>query len=347
MPGLSDLLRPGGTPRLVRRWKAEVEDHVISLAFAPAGKLLAAAAVSGPIVLFDAATGQAVHTLSGHGFGTTCVSWRHDGAALASAGQDGKVRLWQAATGQEAADLAGGAAWVEQVRWHPSTGLLASAAGKKLRLWSADGALLREYPDQPATIADLAWRPGTRELTSGTYGGVTLWSAGQSEPLRRLEWRGSVLKLAWTPDGSRLAHGNQDATVHYWILANGHDLEMAGYPMKVRELAWDPTGTYLATGGGDRVTVWDCTPPGPADTEPLSFKGHEGIITGLAYQARGPLLASGGQDGKVLLLQPGKFKKALAQSDAGAAVSQLAWSPDDRVLAVGTEAGSVVLYSVG
>ena len=346
MPGMSELFR-GGTPRPSRRWKAEVEDHVIGLAFSPTGKTVAAAAVSGPIVLFDGASGKALRTLAGHGFGTTSLSWRHDGGLLASAGQDGKARLWDVETGEEKAVLAGGAAWVEHVHWHPEADRLASAAGKKLRLWSSDGNLLREYPDHAATIADLAWRPQTGELSSATYGGVALWRPEQVEPVRRLEWRGSVLKLAWTADGARLAHGNQDATVHYWALASGKDLEMAGYPMKVRQLCWCPAGRYLASGGGDRVTVWDCTPPGPENTEPLSFKGHEGPISCLAYQARGPLLASGGQDGKVFLFQPGKFKKSLAQSDAGAAVAQLVWSPDDRSLAVGTEAGGVCVYSVG
>jgi WD40 repeat protein len=346
MPGLSDLFR-GSQPRLTRRWKAEVEDHVISLTWSPSGQMLAAAAVSGPIVLFDAA-GKHVHTLAGHGFGTTSVSFRYDGGLLASAGQDGKVRLWSPETGQQQRPLEGGAAWVEHVLWHPSADRLASAAGKKLRLWSSDGTLLCDYPDQAATIADVAWRPGSNELASATYGGVTLWSMEASqEAVRRLEWRGSVLKMAWTADGARLAHGNQDATVHYWILSSGQDMEMAGYPMKVRELCWDPTGTYLATGGGDAVTVWDCAPPGPENSEPLSFQGHEATISALVYQARGPLLTSGGQDGKVLLFRPGKFKKALAQSDAGAAVSQVVWSPDDRSLAVGTEAGGVVVYSVG
>jgi WD40 repeat protein len=346
MPGLKDLFR-GGTPRLGRRWQAAVEDHVISLAWAPSGRVLAAAAVSGPVVLFDAASGKGLRTLPGHGFGTTSVSWKHDSTVLASAGQDGQVRLWDAGTGQETAALAGGAAWVEHVSWHSSADLLASAAGKKVRLWSSAGALLHGYADQAATVADLAWRPGTGELTVGTYGGVLLYGAEQPEPVRRLEWRGSVLKLAWTPDGARLAHGNQDATVHYWLVDKGQDLEMAGYPTKVREVCFDATGTYLATGGSDAVTVWDCTPPGPEDSEPLSFKEHEGLVSALAYQARGPLLASGGQDGKVMLLQPGKFKKSLARSETGAAVAQLAWSPDDRSLAVGTEAGGVVVYTVG
>lgn len=336
----------GNQPRLTKRWRANVEDHVISLAWAPDGKVIAAALVSGPIVLFDAASGKETRTLKGHGFGTTVVAWKPDGSLLASAGQDGKVRLWDAASGDERVHLAGGAAWVEHLTWHPSVDVLASAAGKKLRLWSPDGRMLREYPDHPATIADLAWRPHTGELTSATYGGVYLWSIETNEVVRVLEWKGSVLKLAWAPDGGRLAHGNQDATVHYWLMSSGDDLQMAGYAMKVREVCFDATGKYLATGGGDQITVWDTTPPGPEDTEPLSFKGHDAPITALAYQARGVVLASGGLDGKVFLWQPGKYKKSLATSEAGAGVTQMVWGPHDDVLAVGTEAG-VVMYTVG
>lgn len=337
----------GGQPRLTRRWKAEVDDHVICLAFSPDGKALAAASVSGPVALLDVATGKTIRTLPGHGFGTTAVSWRRDGAVLATAGQDGKANLWDAATGAERASLAGGANWVEHVSWSPVADVLATAAGKKLRLWDGDGNLLHECPDHAATISDLAWRPRTGVLTTATYGGVTLWSTPEGTQADRLEWKGSVLKLAWSPDGARLAHGNQDASVHFWLMKCKEELQMAGYPLKVRELAWDPTGTYLATGGGDVVTVWDTRPPGPADTEPLGFEGHNQAIAALAYQARGPLLASGGQDGYVMLWQPGKFKKSLAKSEAGAAVSQVIWSPRDDGLAVGTEAGVVIYYSVG
>jgi WD40 repeat protein len=344
MSGLSDLFRGG--PRLTRRWKSALDDHVISLAWSPSGTSLAAALVSGPIAILDADSGKRTVAIAGHGFGTTAVAWRRDGSLLASAGQDGKVRLWGPATGVQRAEMPGGAAWVEHVTWHPSADVLASAAGKKLRLWSRDGRMLLEYPDHPATIADLKWRPRTEELTSATYGGVALWSIKKNDPTRRLEWKGSVLALAWAPAGNFLAHGNQDATVHFWVMASGQDLQMAGYPMKVRELSWDSTGTYLATGGGDVVTVWDCTPPGPEDTTPLSFKGHTDAISVLSYQTRGPLLASAGLDGKVFLFQPGKVKKALAQSEVGSAVSQMVWSPDERRLAVGTESGEVVVYYV-
>jgi WD40 repeat protein len=343
MPGLSDRW---ATHRLTRRWRAELDDHVIDLAWSPSGNAVAAASVSGPVVVFDAETGQPRLRLAGHGFGTTGIAWRPDGVVLASAGQDGKVRLWDAGSGAERAALAGGAAWVEHVAWRPAGDVLAVAAGKKLRLFSAGGALLGECPDHPSTITDLKWRPGGGGLASAAYGGVLLWDDRGGGPARQLGWKGSVLALAWAPAGDRLAHGNQDATVHFWLVETGEDLQMAGYPLKVRELAWDPAGKYLATGGSEVVTVWDCTPPGPEGTKPLSFKGHGDAVAALAYQAKGPVLASGGKDGKVLLFQPGAFKKSLAQSECGAAVSRLAWSPDDCRLAVGTEAGALAVYSV-
>src|SRR4051812_4960071 len=173
MAGLLDVFR--GSPRLQRRWKAELPDHAIRVCWSPDGKLLAAAAVSGPVLVLDAATGKTAATLEGHGFGTASVAWKPDGTLLASAGQDGKARIWDAATWQEKASVAGGAAWVEHVLWHPTKDVLVTAAGKKLRLWSPDGTSLRQYGDHPATISDIAWRPRSGELTSASYGGVWLW----------------------------------------------------------------------------------------------------------------------------------------------------------------------------
>jgi WD40 repeat protein len=338
-------LQPRG--RLTKRWQAEVGDHVIGLRWAPRQGLLAAAAVSGPIKVFDAATGAVRHDLPGHGFGTAAVGWGPGGEPLASVGQDGKVTFWDLAAAKERLSPAAGAAWAERLAWHPTEPLLATAAGRVVRLWDAAGRLLREWKDHPSTVSDVAWRPGTRELTASAYGAVTFRSPDADAPLRRFEWKGSVLVLCWSPDGQFLATGDQDATVHFWLAASGEDLEMSGYAVKVRELSWDATSRYLATGGGPAVTIWDCGGKGPAGTTPLQLEGHDGLVTALAYQGKGTFLASGGEDGRVLLWHPGKAKGPLSLADVGSGVSQLVWSPDDRAVAVGTEEGRVVVFGVG
>jgi len=79
-------------------WQASVPDHTISVAWSLDARFLAAAAVSGPITVFDAATGKPSHELKGHGFGTTAIAWQPNGKLLASVGQDNKVRLWDTTT---------------------------------------------------------------------------------------------------------------------------------------------------------------------------------------------------------------------------------------------------------
>jgi WD40 repeat protein len=332
--------------KLTPAWQTSLDDHVISLAWSPDGKRLACAAVGGPIKVCDGQSGEVRHDLSGHGFGTTCVAWSGDGAHLASAGQDGKVKLWDLDQNRERLALPGGAAWVDRLTWCPVVNVLASAAGKKLRLWDPAGKMLREYPDHPSTIADIAWQPRAEILASAAYGQLALWRTNANEPYRCFEWKGSMLALSWSPNGQYLATGDQDSTVHFWIVKTGEDLMMSGYPAKVKELSWDSSSRYLATGGGTMPCIWDCSGSGPAGTRPQQFEAHTQRITALAFQNRTTLLASGGADNLIALWGVGRTKEPLVQEYLPAAITQLAWSPDDRYLAAGTENGVLVVYTL-
>jgi WD40 repeat protein len=330
-------------PRLSRQWTANLPDHVIDLAWSPDDRHVVAAAVNGPVAILDAGSGAVKHLLPGHSFGSTSVAWVDNGT-VASAGQDGRVRLWDA-EGKERLSLDAGAKWVERIAVSPCATWLAAAAGKTVRLWGRAGQLVRDYADHVSTVSDIVWRPGGKELTSSAYGGVNVWSPDSDEPVRRFSWKGSVLRLAWSPDGKYLATGDQDSTVHFWINATGQDLQMFGYPMKVRELAWDKTSRFLATGGGSQVTVWDCSGKGPEDTTPLCLEAHDeaATVNALCFQRAGTLLASGADDGKVVLWQPEKGKRSLAQARLNAGVTHVAWSGEGR-LAAGSESGEVVVF---
>src|SRR5262249_54425640 len=146
--------------------------------------------------------------------------------------------------------------------------------------------------------------------------------------------------------GRYIATGDQDSTVHFWIMKTGKDLQMSGYPTKVRELSWDSRGRYLATGGGPIPCVWECSGRGPEGSTPLMFKSHQETLSALVFQHRGPLLASGGQDGQVNLWHPGKTEEPLSTVELNSPISQLVWSPDDQNLAVGTDAGQVVVLGL-
>jgi WD40 repeat protein len=338
--------------RLRPVWQAALPDHVIGLAWSPDGTRLAAAAVSGPIAVFDAGSGKPIHELKGHSFGAAAVAWQPEGKLIASAGQDGKARLWDGSTGAEVKALDAGAAWAEKLAWHPSGEYLAVGAGKKARVFSAAGDLIRELPAQAGTVMDLAWRPGTKHLTVLAYGAATTFDPlCGADVVKLLAWKGSPLALAWSPDGKILAHGNQDATIHFWYFDTAHDLQMWGYRSKIRELTWDFSSRYLATGGSPVVCIWDCQagPKGPEGSTPQMLEAHEENIAALSYQTRGFLLASAGLDGRVCLWQPSNKKGPQAgafQFPEGEA-SVLAWSPDDKSLAAGSGAGTVAVFRAG
>lgn len=341
---MPDLETTGRPTLLPTRWRADVEDYANALAWSPDDGLLAVASVDGPVTLFDARSGEPRHRLPGHGFGTASLSWG-PGGTLATAGQDGKVRLWNAQRGEQKAVLDGGAPWVERVEYAPDGRFLVSAAGRRLRMWKPDGDLLWESTEHESTVADVRWRPGTsRSLVSAAYGGLTLWRPDGPRAVRKFGWKGSTLVVSWSPDGRFIATGDQDSTVHFWIARSGKDLQMYGYPTKVRELAWSPDSRHLATGGGPDVTVWDCSGKGPAGTTPIQLQAHEELVSALAYQNGGPLLASAGRDGLVVLWEPGRRTSPIALESPGSAVTHLAWSPDDRRLAAGCESGGVSVF---
>ncbi|NJP04725.1 MAG: WD40 repeat domain-containing protein [Chloroflexaceae bacterium] len=337
------------TTDLQRIWQTTLDDHIIALCWSPTGHVLAAAAISGPISLIANASGTMQHKLPGHpGLGTTALDWHPDGIRLASSGQDGRVRVWDTISGQQQQVLDAGTAWVERVAWHSAGAVLAAAAGRTVRLWAADGTLRHTWNAHASTVTDIAWEPHGTRLAAAAYGGVTLWQPGQAEPLRRYQWRGSTLVLAWSPDGSIIATGDQDSTVHFWYVVSGEDLQMWNYETKVLELAWHYRSRYLATGGGSSPCVWDCqaNANGPEGSRPVQLVAHNAPVTALAYQHRGNLLASGGQDGGVALWEPHRTNRRCAWADGTSAVTRLAWSPNDTRLAVGYDDGTVVVYTV-
>jgi WD40 repeat protein len=344
MPGIKE----GGRklPELRLLWEHRLNDHIIALAWSPSGKKLAAASVSGEIAIYSD-DGEAHLTLSGHDFGATAIAWSADGQHFASAGQDGKIKLWDIPARTPRAVLDGGSDWVEHLAWNPLGGsskatppLLASAAGRKLCMWSAGGELLREYPDHPSTVSAIRWKPATQFLTSAAYGRVAIWTPLVDSPFKEFSWKGSILALEWSPHGKFIAAGGQDSTVHFWFEKTGKDLQMWGYPTKVRELSWSAESRYLATGGSSEVTIWDCI-KSPAGTKPIQLVGHEKLLTQLAYQRKGPLLASSSEDGRIVIWSPAKSTKALAGIGANAAIAKIAWSPDDKLLAAGSASGTV------
>ena len=116
------------------------------------------------------------------------------------------------------------------------------------------------------------------------------------------------------------------------------ELHMSGYAGKVKHLSFDHTSRWLATSGGRDACVWDCSGAGPEGREPAMLP-HDAPVCAVAFQQDHGLLATAAQDGAVFLWSPERRQPLRATVKMPKAATKLAWSPDDRYLAIGSENG--------
>jgi WD40 repeat protein len=347
---------------LTKHWASSLDDYVIDLAWSPDGAKLAAASSAGPISLFATDAGGKLHELPGHSDGTNCLAWQpgslpqpsspNSPLVLASGGQDGAVKLWDASAGQHVATVELGSDWVEHLAWRPagkpgaspsaatSAATLFGAAGKNLAALRADGSLAHTFKPAPKTISALAFQPDGGCIAVAYFGGVCLWDSDDFVAQKEFPYSNGIHALVWSPDNKWLVSGNQDPSVHLWIPEKDTEFHMSGYEGKVKHLSFDHTSRWLATGGGRDACVWDCSGAGPEGREPAMLP-HDAPICAIAFQNSHGLLAAASSDGVVQLWSPERKQPLRATVKMPSPPTKLAWSPDDRQLAIGSEKGIV------
>jgi len=343
--------------QLTKHWATQLDDYTIDLAWNPTGTQLAAASSAGPVSLFIATDGRRLHELPGHPAGTNCLAWAPSSGPqliLATGGQDGSVKFWDAVAGQHTATANLGREWVDHLVWVPSSNishsplvmghspplLLAAASGRNLTALRPDATVAHSFKPAAKTITALAAPRQGGCVAAAHFGGVQLWDTDDFLLQKEFPYANGIHALVWSPDQRWLVSGNQDPSVHLWIPEKDIELHMSGYETKVKHLSYDHTSRWLATSGGREACIWDCSGEGPEGREPAMLP-HEAPICALAFQKAHGLLATASADGTVQLWSPERPKPLRATVKMPAAATKLAWSPDDRHLAIGSEKGAV------
>jgi len=112
---------------------------VHSVAFSPDGKVLASGSWDKTIKLWDVATGHELRTLFGYLDLVHSVAFSPDGRVLASGSEDKTIKLWDVATGRELRTLSGHSRQIFSVAFSPDGKVLSSGSeDKTVKLWDVE-----------------------------------------------------------------------------------------------------------------------------------------------------------------------------------------------------------------
>jgi WD40 repeat protein len=298
-----------------------------SVAFSPDSTHLATGFWDGTVKVWDARTGGKALALKGHTCRVFSVAFSPDGKHLASAGGNpsdsskppGELKVWDAQTGREVCTLKGHQLWVWSVAFSPDGRRLASAS-----------------QDQTVKVWDL--------------------QTGQ-ETLSFRAHRNPVWSVCFSPDDKRLATASPDQTVKVWDAQTGQQVfALKGHNNgRAASVAFSPDGKRLAgafgswveraaqlLGVGGGVAVWDAQ----TGEEELSFPGHTGPVTSVAFSSDGERLATASHDRTVKVWDAQSGKEALTLKGHTSAVNSVAFSPDGTRLASVSWDGTVKVWDV-
>ncbi|MFZ5778876.1 MAG: WD40 repeat domain-containing protein [Pseudomonadota bacterium] len=277
----------------------------------------------------------AVLALVGDPAGDGFVSGGDDGRLLRIGADGGTVEL----IGQKGR-------WFEHLAAHKGTGAVAASAGKSA--FVVRGGEVKEFGPHPSTVAGIDFSKDGSRIACAHYGGVTVWSIGQAAlPPRRFAWRGSHIALKWSTDGKFIATGTQENDIHVWRMAQATDMRMQGYPAKVKSLSWTADARFLYTSAQPVFTAWPFSGKGPEGKPPLQF-GEEGagLLSVVAAHPAAEFVAGGYDSGELQLGDIKARRSVVLKMADGSAVTCIAWSPDGWKLAVGNEAGTLLVLDL-
>ena len=192
---------------------------VSSVAFSPAGDLIASGSWDKTVKIWDALTGKEIRTLAGHNQKVTAIAFHPTRKELASGSEDRFVRTWNLETGEVLHKLG----HIDDVKC-----LAYSADGQKIASGSA-------------------------------FDTAHVWDSRSGQPILTLKAHADYVNgVSFSPDGNRLATISRDATLKVWNIEFGVELlRLKGYGGAIKSVTFSPDGRQIVTGHNDyTLKIW-------------------------------------------------------------------------------------------
>ncbi len=343
-------------------------DKIVSACFSPDGSLLATGTESGRIETWQVSDWTLLNHKLIHNSAVYSLAFSPDGLTILSGGGDNLVRLTRTADLKPLQVLKGHTNKVNQVTFSADGQYIASAsADQTAHIWRLSDWYERTLRSSNRfEVNQVLFTPdGGTLISSRTDGVLQLWSVASGQLLLTQEAHphsqaredegdysdSSIVGLALTPDGGRLIT-NTPRDLKVWQFSDwavSFTLESAvSHSGQVTALEFSRDGGTLFTGGSDgSVIAWEASSGKLKQAMQKDEKhvGHNDRVLLLAVSGDGTRLASaapGYKDSSVLIwnTQNGRLQKELSAPKT----SSLAYSPDGKLLAAGTEEGAICIF---
>jgi WD40 repeat protein len=321
---------------------------ILSVAFSPDNKLLAASTARGEIRIWQVDQSVPLLTWRAHTDPVLAIAFSFNNDILVSGSEDQTVKLWEIKTGRCLKTQSGHTSRVWSVAFHPAGTMIASGGDDKtVRVWDVhSGSCLHVLEGHTNWIRSVAFSPDGDLIASGSDDQtVRLWQSDSGDVVRVLQGHvDQVWSVAFSPRGQVLASGSLDRTVRLWDIHSGQCLHvLEGHSGWARYVAFHPGGEILASGSEDQtIRLWQVS----SGHCYKILQGHTSRVWTVAFSHDGSMLASGGDDQTIKQWETstGHCLRTLKGHTNG--FYSVAFSPDGNTVASGGDDQTARIWDI-
>ncbi len=273
-------------------------DAVSAAAFSHDGLLIASASHDNTLKLWDAQSGQCIHTLKGHDDWVKSVAFDHNSKRIASASFDQTIKIWNAVSAQCILTLKGHEGLVLSVAFNHNSKRIASASfDKTIKIWNAvSGQCIHTLKGHNNTINSVAFDHNSKRIASASYDKtIKIWNAESGQCILTLKGHSdTVLSVAFDHNNKRIASASYDKTIKIWNAVSAQCiLTLKGHDHWVQSVAFDHNSKRIASASYDKtIKIWNAESGQCIHT----LKGHSDTVLSVAFDHNNKRIASASDD---------------------------------------------------
>lgn len=363
-----EIIASGSFDNTVKLWNSQsgqiikslngFSDYVKDVAFSPNGKILAYAGTFGDVIKFwDIESGQFTKSLEGHGYSIDSIAFSQNGKIFASVGGiDNVITLWDVETRNVLKSFVGSATMIFSIAFSPDGKYIASGGlDNTVRLWDLETLkLTKTLANRVQSVNSVALSPDGKIIaTASNEKTIKLWSIELGQPILTLSGHTEPINsIAFSPDGKVVVSGSSDMTIKIWDVATGKLTQtLEDNISSVDSVIFSPDGKFIASSSINNLNLWN------AKTGKLinNIEAKADWICSILFSPDSKTLAyiecwdgnsvqSWRKPVKLFDIQSGQIIMSLANHPKR--VYEIAFSPDGKYLASGSEDETIKLWNV-